>query len=511
MSLPFVWITLSFICGIILSKYLHPTFLLIYSSAFICGFFLIVCKRRKPLFFLLIALAGALAYRNSLSCSSQNIAYLSPASEVYITATVAKPPIEKTISSGKKAILILQAEEAENGGKKQKVDGLLKATIYKPLQTYYYGDRLFLKGKLYHPYNFGGFDYKRYLATRRIYCLFSGKGKDVQLLSKNRNLLLSPLFRFKEILENIIDKNLASEQQISLLKAILIGERFDISKQLKKIFINSGTVHILSISGLHVGIVVTIFLLFFRIIHLPYKVYYPLTIIFIILYAILSGARVPVIRATILTIVILGGRLLNRPSSVYNSLCFAAFLILAIQPLYLFDYGFQFSFFCVFFIIYLSPKIKEIFCKDGEIKHNDLKNKRICHKKFPSFLINSFSVSLSAWLGIAPLASYYFKSFVPITILANLVIVPLLFVIVANGFLLILSAPIPVLLSFFSAIESFSLILLIKIASFFSHLPFARFHFSLTFLGMISCYFFLFLFSGGIIKTVFNQRSVAIN
>ena len=548
MSLPFVWIVLCFISGIILSKYLHPTLFLIYLIAFISASFLVVYpvkspgtslrgispflvklfnsvnKRKRLLFLLLIGLAGAIAYRSSLFYSPQNIANLSPNSDIRIIARVVKPPIERP----KKTVLILRVEEfvrsetsdTSDRTSERKVNGLVKATIRRPLQSYHYGDRLLLKGRLYRPYNFGEFDYKRYLATRRIYCLFSTRGKDVQLLSREGNLLFSTLFYLRRLLANIIDKNLSrisflegailkkevardsSSPEASLLKAILLGERFNISPQLKRLFINTGTIHILSISGLHIGIIATIFLLFFKFLRLPYRVYYLLTIVFIVLYAILSGARVPVVRATILTVVILGARLLNRPSSIYNSLGFAAFLILVAQPLYLFDPGFQLSFLCVFFVIYLTPKIERIlYSKEANLSEVSLRTRRF--RRVKRFIITSFSASLAVWLGIFPLISYYFENFVPITVLANLVIVPLLFLIVADGFLLILSAAIPILSAIFAVIEGFLLVFLIKTATFFSRLPFSHFHFSLTLLGVVTYYFLLFgLLNYGLLKKI---------
>ncbi|MCD6093836.1 MAG: ComEC family competence protein [Candidatus Omnitrophica bacterium] len=548
MSLPFVWIVLCFISGIILSKYLHPTLFLIYLIAFISASFLVVYpvkspgtslsgispflvklfnsvnKRKRLLFLLLIGLAGAIAYRSSLFYSPQNIANLSPNSDIRIIARVVKPPIERP----KKTVLILRVEEfvrsetsdTSDRTSERKVNGLVKATIRRPLQSYHYGDRLLLKGRLYRPYNFGEFDYKRYLATRRIYCLFSTRGKDVQLLSREGNLLFSTLFYLRRLLANIIDKNLSrisflegailkkevardsSSPEASLLKAILLGERFNISPQLKRLFINTGTIHILSISGLHIGIIATIFLLFFKFLRLPYRVYYLLTIVFIVLYAILSGARVPVVRATILTVIILAARLLNRPSSIYNSLGFAAFLILVAQPLYLFDPGFQLSFLCVFFVIYLTPKIERIlYSKEANLSEVSLRTRRF--RRVKRFIITSFSASLAVWLGIFPLISYYFKNFVPITVLANLVIVPLLFLIVADGFLLILSAAIPILSAIFAVIEGFLLVFLIKTATFFSRLPFSHFHFSLTLLGVVTYYFLLFgLLNYGLLKKI---------
>lgn len=501
MSLPFVWISLSFIFGIILSKYFHPTLFLIFLIACICGIFLFVCKRKKPIFLILIALTGAFACRSSLSYPSGNIANFSPASNIHITATIIKPPIEKSTSRGKKAVLILRAEKVEES----KVGGLFRATIHTPHQSYLYGDRLLLKGKLYRPYNFGEFDYKKYLASRRIYCLFSAKGRNVEKLSSGGNLFFSFLFHFRTVLLNSIDKNL-SPQKAVLLKAILLGERSGISPQLKKIFIDTGTIHILSISGLHIGIIVSIFLLFFKFLRLPYKTNYLLAIILIILYAFLSGARVPVVRATIIAVVILAGRLLNRPSAIYNSLGFAAFLILAVQPLYLFDVGFQLSFLCVFFIVYLTPKIEKIFFKE-----KILRSKKINLKKILSFAIRSLSASLAVWLGIFPLLSYYFNNFTPITVLANLIVVPLLFFVVAGGFSFILFTPIPAVSPFLGIIEGFLLALLVKAVSFFSNLPFAHFHFSLTLLGMITCYFFLFLFTLLNNPPMADCREVAFN
>lgn len=156
--------------------------------------------------------------------------------------------------------------------------------------------------------------------------------------------------------------------------------------------------------------------------------------------------------------VVLIGLLLEREVNIYNSLSFAALIILAYNPLQLEEIGFQLSFVSVIAIIYLSPKIE---------KFLRLKN----------FLVKSFSVSLAAWLGTFFLTLYYFKIISLVTILANLVIVPLVSVLTVAGFILMLGIFIlPAFTHVFGLTAGVTVYLLIKSAELFSLIPGAYFY-----------------------------------
>ncbi len=201
-----------------------------------------------------------------------------------------------------------------------------------------------------------------------------------------------------------------------------------------------------------------IFLVFLKAMRMPEKARYVLTIAFLIFYCLLAGARPSVVRAVLMATVVLFGFLLDKEVNIYNSLGLAALIILAYNPYQLYDIGFQLSFVSVLSIVYLSPKVERLL----RIKH---------------VIVKSFSVSLSAWLGTSVIIVYYFKIFTPITILANLVIVPFVSFVIVTGFILLFSIFIfPFVAPFFAYTAGAMVFILVKSAGFLSLIPGAYFY-----------------------------------
>ena len=168
-----------------------------------------------------------------------------------------------------------------------------------------------------------------------------------------------------------------------------------------------------------------------------------------------------------MTIVFMASYIFKRESDIYNVLSLAALFILLLNPRQLFDIGFQLSFISVLSIVYFYPRIKAFFHVDS--------------LKIPClrFLINGAVVSLSAWLGTMGLVAYYFRIFSPVTILANLFIVPLASLITLSGFSLILAAlTFPAASPFFALSLELFTGLLIKINFFLIKLPAAYLYLS---------------------------------
>ncbi|MBU4141018.1 MAG: DNA internalization-related competence protein ComEC/Rec2, partial [Candidatus Omnitrophica bacterium] len=243
---------------------------------------------------------------------------------------------------------------------------------------------------------------------------------------------------------------------------ILLGERAALSQDTKGLFVNTGTIHILAISGLHIGLIALILVALFRFLRLPRKAVFILTIFLLICYAFLSGARPSVVRATVMAVIVLFGFLINRETKIYNSLGLAALLILIVRPHYLFDAGFQLSFLSVISIIYLTPKIEKLF---------PARNRCFL------YLIRAFSVSLAAWIGIAPLVAFHFNIVTPVAVLANLVVIPCLFLIVSVGISFLIFAYLWVPLGVIFAQTSWlSLLGLTKLTALISKIPLGFFH-----------------------------------
>jgi competence protein ComEC len=155
----------------------------------------------------------------------------------------------------------------------------------------------------------------------------------------------------------------------------------------------------------------------------------------------MTGASTPVVRAAVMASVFMLAHLIKREVDIYNSCAVAMILILGINPRHLFDIGFQLSFSSVISIVYLYPKIKSFLCPQALLKI-----------KYMRYLIDGCLVSLSAWLGTMGFIACYFKIFSPITILANLFIVPLATLITLCGFsLIIISLVLPPAATFFAS------------------------------------------------------------
>jgi competence protein ComEC len=202
-----------------------------------------------------------------------------------------------------------------------------------------------------------------------------------------------------------------------MLKGIMLGDKESLSSEVQDYFLRTGTAHILVVSGLHVGLILFILLIFFRIIGLPPRLASLATIPLLGYYAVLTGLRAPVMRATLMAVIGLSCLLIGRETPLLVILSLAGVIILIFNPLSLFTVSFQLSFVTVGGIIYLVPYL--------ERKLNPL----------PRWLNRSLAVSLSAQLSILPLMAFYFNRLPLIGVITNLLITPLMTIILALGFL----------------------------------------------------------------------------
>ncbi|MCM8792172.1 MAG: ComEC family competence protein [Candidatus Omnitrophica bacterium] len=300
---------------------------------------------------------------------------------------------------------------------------LVKVTLK---DNFFYGEELILEGKLVYPfYNY----YRNYLKRRQIFNILkvTRNNRIIHLERRGISFLKYSIYRLREKIRIIFLSKLSNFSSC-LLNAIIIGDRSGTLFNIKDVFLKTGTIHILAISGLHIGIVGFIALLILKILRIPRKIRYILVIFILIIYCILTGASPSVLRATIMGIVILGGYLLKREVNIFNSLALSCILILFFSPQQLFEISFQLSFLTVLAIVLISPLIRSFF--SGIIYKNF----------FIRFLILSFSVSVSSFLGIFPLVIYYFRIFSPFSILANMIVVPYMSVVVGSSFTLIISS-----------------------------------------------------------------------
>ena len=351
--------------------------------------------------------------------------------EVYAEGIVVDEPVTgETFYGGRKAVLTLETERLQEQGIEYEVTGRVKVSLTGESTgagagTPSYGDRILVKGRLSRPEgpgNPGDFDYAAYLARNRVFSVLSAKAQDIAVLEKGRgNPIASLAYKVRGRIERFISGNLSGESA-NFLNAILLGLRQGMSSDLNDAFMRTGTVHLIAISGLNVGLIVFLVLLVLSIVRVPKKSGMVLTIVFLVFYAVLTNGTSSVVRATVMSIALLLGLLLGRETSIWNSLGLAALVILSCDPVALFDIGFQLSFASVISLLYLTPKIEKFFNFDRKIAARFL-------TKWKKYVLEGFFVSLSAWIGVMPLILYYFNIVTPVSIAANLVAVPLSFLI----------------------------------------------------------------------------------
>lgn len=348
----------------------------------------------------------------------------------------------------------------------------------------FYGDMIELRGRLSkanHFSNDSNFSYPDYLLAQGIvYILHVGKSELKLLEHQRKNWLVYYSLKYRERLKIIYDRYLTIKES-ALMKAFVLGDRTAIPGRFKQMFVETGTAHILAISGLNVGIVVYLLLIVLKTIPIPRKCQIIVTIVMIIFYAFLTGLSPSVVRATIMAVILLFGLILERETHSLNSLALAALIILGLNPLNLFDIGFQLSFICVFAIIEFYPLVSRFWEKDTS---------KTILGWLKKYFITSFGLSVIVWIWVAGWIVYYFKILTPVTILANLIVVPLSSLIVALGVGLLVSGLfVPILAVYFGVCLKLALNFLLVVTFVFQNAPLAFFYTPrINLLGMI-CYY----------------------
>ena len=191
--------------------------------------------------------------------------------------------------------------------------------------------------------------------------------------------------------------------------AVLCGDKSLVSEEYYSIFKNAGISHLLAVSGLHVGFLVGIVYFILKLFKLKNKYKFIVIALVLFLYNLLCGFSPSIFRASVMSLCLLLGLVLGERNDTLSNISLAGIIVLFFQPLYIYDVGFLLSFGSVLGILMFTKPISKLFDK----------------MKFPKFLSSSFAVTISAGIGTVPAICKYFGEFAPITILSNLVIIPL--------------------------------------------------------------------------------------
>jgi len=473
-----------YIIGIIYGKFININLIFLFSVIILLTLISIISFVKQwntttALLFLTIFLIGIFNYNlNSSPIGANHIVNFVGDKKLTIVCTVLD---KEYYPNQEKMSLKVKANQIERGDYSIGTQGLILVNTYLGDCPYEYGDVLRIKGKLDKPAgqkNFGEFDYELYLARERIFTYLNiWQEKDIKKIGEDdSSFLVSFSLSARNKIKEITKQTLPPPYNY-LLIGMLLGEKSFIPADLKEVFAEAGIMHILAVSGLHVGIIAMALLFFLSMLRLPKKPKLLILISILIMYASITGFRPSVLRATIMFILLIGGKLINRGRNLNISLFFAAFLILLSNPLILYDAGFLLSFIVTFFIINLAPILQELF------------------SKVVVWIKNPLAVSTAAWIGIFPLSAYFFTKVSMISIISNIFIIPLTGVAVILGFITFFIGLISIsLASMIASINYLILNLITLIAKSFSSLPFAFIYVAQPSIIVIILYYLMVFF-----------------
>ena len=331
------------------------------------------------------------------------------------------------------------------------------------------------------PLNPYQFNYKSYLAKQGIYHqIFIEKHQYLK-----SNLKETSLIGIAESIRNKIIKSLKKrnfkKDELAVISALLLGQRQDISKGLLTDYQNAGAIHILAVSGLHVGILLLIITFILRPLEGLKNGKYIKAISIILLlwiFAVIAGLSASVVRAVTMFSFVAIGQSFQKKTLIEFSLITSMLFLLLVKPMFLFDVGFQLSYLAVFGIIWVQPKLDSLYV-----------SKYYLDKKLWQLL----TVSIAAQVGILPLSIYYFQQFPGLFMLSNIVIIPFLGFILVLGIVIIILSVLNILPQFFADFYGIIISLMNSFVRFISRQEqFLWQEISISFKTMLVLYFIVF-------------------
>lgn len=435
---PFVRLLAALASGVVWQRYLSlPVAVLaaVFCAAFLAivvyGFVPVRWRYRLApingvvLLLLLAVLGGLLVWRSDVRNNSSWFGQAYRNGNC-VLATVQEPLVEKAASY--KAIARVAAIYQKQSGQKTAGDIILyfkKDSIVPPVA---YGSQLLISENLQpikNAGNPGSFDYETYSLFQGItHQVFLTKEDYVVLPSTDKGWFKSFLYRTRSWVVSVLQKFIKGEQEQGLAEALLIGYKDDLDKSLVQAYSNTGVVHIIAISGLHLGLIYWLLVRLTR----PLKrrkgfAWLPLVLILtsLWLFSLVAGGGPSVLRSAVMFSVVAVGEVTSRRTNIINSLALSAFGLLCVNPFWLWDVGFQLSYAAVLSIVLFYQPI-----------YNWLR----FQNKAVNFFWSLVAVSIAAQLLTLPISVYHFHQFPTLFLLTNFLAVPLSSIILLGEILL---------------------------------------------------------------------------
>lgn len=329
------------------------------------------------------------------------------------------------------------------------------------------------------PRNPGEFDMRSFLARKDVRdAVFVRYAEDAHVVAHHTgNPVLRAAERSRNWLQTTICRGLDDAPDVqNFLSGVVLGLRHQTPEDIEEPFQQTGTLHLFAVAGLHVGIVAQLLWILGTIVQLPRRWAAAIIIPMLFFYAAITGLHVSSLRAAVMSCAVLGGYLFERRTLRFNSLAAAAFVLFCFDTNELFATGFQLSFAVVATIILLADPLSSLVRKwsapDAFIPPALLSPPRKLWHSGLTRIGEAGAISVAAWIGSLVLIATYFYLITPISLLANLVVVPLAFFVIAIALLSVVAAPIATSLSVVFNNANFLLArIVLAIVHFFAALP----------------------------------------
>jgi competence protein ComEC len=380
-----------------------------------------------------------------------------------------------------------------NRGEKQAVSGTLLITLKDPnAKNFYYGDELLIPAKydlVEPPLVPAEFNYKKYLANQNIYYQAFIQPQQYLFLNTDQgNQVVARSLRLRRRLIAKLKTNMHNTDAVAVASTLILGYKADLSNDVLQAYSKTGTIHVLSVSGEHVGILYVLLMLTLSFLN---RFRYGRAIRAVIItavvcyYALLSGFSPAVCRAAVMISMIVIGKAFSRYLNTLNILAVSAFALLLYNPLYIADVGFQLSYLAVGGLIIFQP-----------IVYKWLTFKR----KWADKLWALCSVSIAAQVITFPLSAFYFHQFPVYFLISNLFIVVPTMIIMWAGFVYLFIPLMPGVSKALAFVLEQTIILMNKGLAIIEHAPFASINkiwlttpeYLLLYVIIISVFYFLY-------------------
>ena len=440
LQFPLTRITLWFVFGIVFAAYfsINPKFI----------FFLVVCSLTASLLTLyfsnkdfkqkvyfgistyilafIIGITTQIVHTDSFR-KDNYIHQITNDTEEHLVEVVLRQKLKSSVLNDRYIALVKRIDNKESSGKI-----LVNFHKIKANDQLQIGANFQIKGAVFKhksSINPDQFDYGKYLANKSILSQMYADSYEIKI----GKTIDKDIWYYSDFLRNKILNNLKrskfSTDELNVVAALILGQQQDISPDILRDYQFAGAIHILSVSGLHVGFI----LLFITFLLKPLpknKLGNTIRLISIISslwgFAILAGLSPSVVRSVTMFSFVAFGMFLKRSTNIYHTLMVSILLILLFEPSFLFDVGFQLSYVALFFIFWLQPLLASLW---------------VPKTKIANYFWEILTVSFAAQIGAFPLSIYYFHQFPGLFFVTNVIIIPFLSVIMALGvFVMVLAA-----------------------------------------------------------------------